>query len=116
MFLVLYDGATHLVTAEAVQHKEEVTTMSLMTEYFLKYQINPKVVVADQAFMTSRMKAYYNRQNIKTCRNRTRNSLAEPSRSCCKTAETPFNGIVMRDGNLVHQACLARNSFDTSRL
>ena len=36
-----------------------------MTEYFERYQISPKVVVADQAFMTPQMEAFYNRQNIK---------------------------------------------------
>ena len=52
MFLSVYDGATNLVTAEVVQDKEDSTTMSLMTEYFEKDQMTPKVVVADQAFMT----------------------------------------------------------------
>ena len=65
MFLMLYDGATNLVTAEVVQDEEGPTTMSLMTEYFEKYQGTPKVVMADQAFMTAKKEAYYNRQNIK---------------------------------------------------
>ena len=41
-FLILYDGATNLVTAEVVQDKEKVTTMSLMTEYFAKISNQPK--------------------------------------------------------------------------
>ena len=40
MFLMLYDGATNLVTAEVVQDEEGPTTMSLMTEYFEKYPHN----------------------------------------------------------------------------
>ena len=54
MFLILCDGATNLTT-----------TMSLMTDYFEKYQIIPKVAVADQAFMTAQLEAYFNRNNIK---------------------------------------------------
>ena len=45
MFLILYDGATNLVTAEVVQDKEEPTTMSLTTEPSDKCQTTPKVVV-----------------------------------------------------------------------
>ena len=55
MFLMVYDGATILVSAEDVQDKEEPKTMSLMAEYFEKYRITLTVVVvivADQAFMT----------------------------------------------------------------
>ena len=55
--MILDDGATNLVTAEVVQDKEDVSATSLMTEYFEKYQINPKVVVADQAFITPKMEA-----------------------------------------------------------
>ncbi|CAE7945372.1 unnamed protein product [Symbiodinium sp. KB8] len=57
VFLILYDGATNLLTSEVVQDKEEHTTMSVMNDYFEKYQINPKVVVGDQAFMTPQMEA-----------------------------------------------------------
>ena len=69
MFLILYDGATNRVAAEVVQDKQEPTIMSLMTGYVEKYHITPNLVVADQAFMTPHMEAYYNRQNIERALN-----------------------------------------------
>ena len=93
------------VTAEVVREKEDVATMSLMTEYLEKYQIHPKVVVADQAFMTRQVEAYCNRQNIK-----------HQLRLMLQTTHEgyePFNGIVMKYGNLVRQACLAKYSSVT---
>ena len=115
------------VTAEVVREKEDVATMSVMTEYLEKYQIHPKVVVADQAFMTPQMEAYYNRQNIKPVGtgpgtpwpNRAEAAvrlLKHQLRLMLQTTHEgyePFNGIVMKYGNLVCQACLARNSSVT---
>ena len=127
VFLILYDGATNLLTSEVVQDKEEHTTMSVMNDYFEKYQINLKVVVGDQAFMTPQMEAHYNRQNIKPVA--TGPGTPWPNRAeaavrllkhqlkiipqTIKDGDPMFNGITMKYGNLVRQACLARNSSVT---
>eukprot|EP00435_Cladocopium_sp_Y103_P040166 s2649_g10.t2 len=64
-FLLLFDGATSLTTAYVVQNRSDATTISLLLEYFETYQLNPKYIVADQAFMGSEMEDYYNRHNIR---------------------------------------------------
>ena len=118
MFLILYDGAINLVTTEVVQDKKEPTTMSLMTEYFEKYQVTLKVVVADQAFVTPHVEAYNNRRNYQTCSNRTWPSMAEQRAEAAarllkhqqkimlQTIHEGYelcNGIVMKYGNLVRK-------------
>ena len=64
-FLLLYDGATSLTTAYVVQNKADQLTIQHLQEYFETYQLNPKYIVADQAFMGPEMENYYNRQNIR---------------------------------------------------
>ena len=64
-FLLLYDGATSLTTAYAVQNRSGLVTISHLQEYFETYQLNPKYIVADQAFMGTEMEDYYNRHNIR---------------------------------------------------
>ena len=64
-FLWIYDGATSLTTAYAVQNRTDSLTISHPQEYFETYQLNPKYIVADQAFMGTELEEYYNRQNIR---------------------------------------------------
>ena len=64
VFLLIYDGATTLTTAYPVQTKSEKETISCLLDYFETYQLSPKYLVADMAFMGSEMEAFYNRKNI----------------------------------------------------
>ena len=64
-FLLIYDGATSLTTAYVVQNRADSLTISHLQEYFETYQLNPKYIVADQAFMGTELEEYYNRQNIR---------------------------------------------------
>ena len=63
-FLLIFDGATFLTTAYVVQNRTDSLTISHLQEYFETYQLNPKYIVADQAFMGTELEEYYNRQNI----------------------------------------------------
>ena len=65
-FLLIYDGATSLTTAYVVQNRTDSLTISHLQEYFETYQLNPKYIVADQAFMGTDLEEHYdyNRQNI----------------------------------------------------
>ena len=63
-FLLIYDGATSLTTAYVVQNRTDSLTISHLQEYFETHQLNPKYIVADQAFMGTELEEYYNRQNI----------------------------------------------------
>ena len=64
-FLLLYDGATSLTTAFVVQNRSDPVTISHLQEHFETYQLNPKYIVADQAFMGTEMESYYSRHNIR---------------------------------------------------
>ena len=64
-FLMIYDGATSLTTAYVVQNRTDALTISHLQEYFETYQLNPKYIVADQAFMSAEFEEYYNRHNIR---------------------------------------------------
>ena len=64
-FLLMYDGATSLSTAFVVQNRSDTVTISHLQEYFETYQLNPKYIVADQAFMGTEMESYYNRHSIR---------------------------------------------------
>ena len=63
--LLLYDGASSLATAYVVQNRSDLVTISHLQEHFETYQLNPKYIVADQAFMGTRMDDCYNRHNIR---------------------------------------------------
>ena len=54
-----------LTTAFVVQNRSDTVTISHLQEYFETYQLNPKYIVADQAFMGTEMEGYYNRHNIR---------------------------------------------------
>ena len=64
-FLLLYDGATSLTIAYVVQNRSDTVTISYLQEYFETYQLNPKYIVADQAFMGTEIEDYYSRHNIR---------------------------------------------------
>ena len=64
-FLLLYDGATSVTTAYVVQNRSDTVKISHPQEYFETYQLNPKYIVADQAFMGIEMEEYYSRLNIR---------------------------------------------------
>ena len=61
----MYDGATSLTTAFVVQNRSDTVTISHLQEYFETYQLNPKYIVADQAFMGTEMESYYSRHSIR---------------------------------------------------
>ena len=50
-FLMIYDGATSLTTSYVVQTKSDRETINCLMEYFETYQLTPKYIVGDQAFM-----------------------------------------------------------------
>ena len=54
-----------MTTAYVVQNRSDLVTISHLQEYFETYQLNPKYIVADQAFMGTEMEDYYNRHNIR---------------------------------------------------
>ena len=56
---------TNLVTARAVENQTTDSISTQMTEYFEVYQLSPKVVVADQQFMSVELEAYHARNGIK---------------------------------------------------
>ena len=49
---VILDGATTLLTVEAVTTTQEVENITVFRNYFDQYHLGPKSVVVDQAFMT----------------------------------------------------------------
>ena len=64
-FLMIYDGATSLTTSYVVQTKSDRETINCLMEYFETYQLTPKYIVGDQAFMGLEMESFYNRMNIR---------------------------------------------------
>ena len=56
---VIMDGATTLLTAEAVTTTQEVENITVLRNYFDQYHLQPKSVVADQAFMTETWEHFY---------------------------------------------------------
>ena len=62
--LVILDGATTLLTAEAVTTTQEVENITVLRNYFDQYHLQPKSVVADQAFMTDTWEHFYQSLDI----------------------------------------------------
>ena len=56
---VTLDGATTLLTAEAVMTTRESEKTTVLRNYFDQYHFQPKSVVADQAFMTETWEHFY---------------------------------------------------------
>ena len=61
---VILDGATTLITAEAVTTTQEVENITVLRNYFDQYHLQPKSVVADQAFMTDTWEHFYQSLDI----------------------------------------------------
>ena len=64
---LLYDGATSLTTAYAVQNRSDTVTISHLEEYFETYQLNPKYMLQIKLLwaMGTEMEDYYSRHNIR---------------------------------------------------
>ena len=65
MFLIIYDGATQLMTSFPCETKSEDETIGYLMDYFDIYQLNPKYIVGDQGFSGQNLEAYYNRKGIR---------------------------------------------------
>ena len=124
-FLLLYDGATSLTTAYVVQNRADQLTIQHLQEYFETYQLNPKYIVADQAFMGPEMENYYNRQNIRPISlgpgtpwpNRAEAAIRmfkkQVSLMLISLKENPvLSNITYKQ--LLRQACIARNTMVTN--
>ena len=61
---VILEGATTLLTAEAVTTTQEVENITVLRNYFDQYHPQPKSVVADQAFMTDTWEHFYQSLDI----------------------------------------------------
>ena len=65
MFLIIYDGATQLMTSFPCETKSEDETIGYLMDCFDIYQLNPKYIVGDQGFSGQNLEAYYNRKGIR---------------------------------------------------
>ena len=65
MFLIIYDGATQLMTSFPCETKSEGETIDLLLDYFDLYQLSPKYIVGDQGFSGTELEAFYNRKGIR---------------------------------------------------
>ena len=61
---VILDGATALLTAEAVTTTQEVENITVLRNYFDQYHLQPKSIVKDQAFMTDTWENFYQSLDI----------------------------------------------------
>ena len=64
-FLLLCDGATSLTTTEQIRHGDDISSSRVLRNLSAEFQLNPKYIVADQAFMGTEMENYCNRHNIR---------------------------------------------------
>ena len=62
MFLIIYDGATQLMTSFPCTTKSESETIDLLLDYFDLYQLSPKYIVGDQGFSGTELESFYNRK------------------------------------------------------
>ena len=124
VFLLMYDGATPLTTAYPVESKGDKETVSCLLDCFESYQLMPKYIVADMAFMGQEMESFYNGKNINPIAlgpstlwpNRAEAGvrlLKQQVKLMLKTiGDTPsLKDVTYRQ--LLRQACLARNSMVT---
>jgi len=65
MFLIIYDGATQLMTSFPCEKKTENATAALLMDYFDLDQLSPKYIVGDQGFSGLELEAFYNRKGIR---------------------------------------------------
>ena len=124
VFLLVYDGATTLTTAYVVEDKSAETTIKCLMDYFETYQLNPRYVVGDQAFMGPVMESFHNRKSIVPIAlgpatpwpNRAEAGVRLFKRQVDlmlkMVSDTPaLAGVTYKQ--LLRQACLARNSTVT---
>ena len=67
---VILDGATTLLTVEAVTTTQEAENITVLRNYFDQYHLQPKPVVGDQAFMTETGEHVYQSLDITPWPNR----------------------------------------------
>ena len=65
MFLIVYDGATQLMTSFPCDNKSEGETTTSLLDYFDMYQLSPKYIVGDQGFSGTELESFYNRKGIR---------------------------------------------------
>ena len=65
LFLIIYDGATQLMTSFPCETKSDGETIGLLLDYFDLYQLGPKYIVGDQGFLGTELEAFYNREGIR---------------------------------------------------
>ena len=65
MFLIIYDGATQLMTSFPCEKKSESETIDLLLDYFDLYQLSPKYIVGEQGFSGTEFEAFYNWKGIR---------------------------------------------------
>ena len=65
VILVILDGATTLLTAQPVGSVGEQESIKCFRDYLENYQLQPKYVVADRAFMTPEWERLYQRLDIR---------------------------------------------------
>ena len=127
VFLVLYDAATHLCTAIVVPSLDGETTRTHMREYFDTYQLNPRALVGDQAFMGEDFERFYNRHDIRPLAtgpgtpwpNRAESAVRLLKNQIKLMLESIHDGtapavlMIVSYQELVKHACLARTSSVT---
>ena len=65
MFLIIFDGATQLMTSFPCEKTSDGETIDLLLDYFDLYQLSPKYIVGDQGFSGTELEAFYNRKGIR---------------------------------------------------
>ena len=113
-----------LTTAFVVQNRSDTVTISHLQEYFGTYQLNPKYIVADQAFMGIEMEGYYNRHNIRPISlgpgtpwpNRAEAAIRmfkkQVSLTLISLKDDPLLANITYE-QLLRQACISRNTMVT---
>ena len=115
----MYDGATSLTTAFVVQNRSDRVTISYLQEYFETYQLNPKYIVADQAFMGTEMENYHSRHNIRPISlgpgtpwpNRAEAAIRMFKKQVSLKDDPLLANITYKQ--LLRQACISRNTMVT---
>ena len=123
-FLIVFDGATTLMTAYPVKDKTEPETISHLLDYFETYQLNPKYIVGDAGFMGTDLESFYNRKGIRPISlgpntpwpNRAEAAVRMFKKQLRLMLQGVKNDPVLMDvtyRQLFRQACLAKNVMVT---
>ena len=89
MFLVLYDGATHLVTAEAVQRKRNNNHVT-HDRVFSKISNQPKGCCGRSRVRDFTNESLLQKAKYQNLSQQDPELLGRTKQKLCKTAETPF--------------------------